>query len=194
MSSTRRPLTPFVFSASEGPLGSSGIPADSGAYISNAIPPGGDDNYVDFTSYSDGTNPYSPRPTTQRSASNPPETSSSSQGEESQGNAFRQEKVSAFLRTKEWIWAQRLGSSPKISPRRPGVTFEESPVIHTIPPPLSDAFTEEPGEIQVEIIPPSPSGVCTGESGEVSAVKVAPLFPPGTCTAPSEDIFGIHTL
>ena len=176
---SRRSLTPFVFPASEGCLESGG----SRTNISNAALPDGDDNYVDFTSYSDGTDPYHPHSDTKRSISSPSGTPLSSAAA-SLRNAFRREKVSASLRAQEWVWAQRFDSPPKVSPLRPGVTFEETPIVHIVPPPLSEEFTDES-----EIVPPSPSGVCTDEFDEVPTMEIAFPSPLEMCTVPPDSHF-----
>jgi len=44
-------------------------------------------------------------------------------------------------RTQEWVQAQQLDSPLSISRRRPGVTFEESPIVHIVTPPSTGTCT-----------------------------------------------------
>ena len=101
--------------------------------MSNAALYGGDDKYVDFTSYSDGTDPYRPHSGTECSVGNSSGTPLNSDVEESPRSAFLRETLLEPDRTQEWVLAQHMDSSPEVSRRRPGVTFEESPVIHNVP-------------------------------------------------------------
>ena len=105
----------------------------------------GNGNYVDFTSYSDGTDPYHPNSGTERSVGSPSATPLGSDVEESPRTTFLREAVLAPHRTQEWVLAQQLDSPPGISRRRPGVTFEESPIVHIVPP-SSPETPEEPHE------------------------------------------------
>lgn len=132
----------MYFSArSEGLLESAETYAGSRANDSNAALYGGDNSYVDFTSYSDGTDPYPPHSSTERSLGNPSGTPLSSDREESPRSAFLREIMSAphVTRTQEWVQAQQL--APAISRRRPGVTFEENPIVHIVTPPSTGTCT-----------------------------------------------------
>ena len=84
-----------------------------------------DDSYIDFTSHSDSTVPSRPSSTGISFWDTPLESG------ESPGNAPSLDPALVPTRTKEWILSQRSDSFPKIC--RPGVTFEESPVIFNIP-------------------------------------------------------------
>ena len=130
---------------SEGLFESPGASAGSRTNMSDAALYGGDGSYVDFTSYSDGTDPYHPNSGTERSVGSPSATPLGSDVEESPRTAFLREAVLAPHRTQEWVLAQQLDSPPGISRRRPGVTFEESPIVHIVPP-SSPETPEEPHE------------------------------------------------
>lgn len=84
------------------------------------------ENYVDFTRYSDRIAPSRPHSGTGISLGTTPLASG-----ESPGNERPPEPVLASTRTREWVLAQRSDLFPKIS--RPGVTFEEVPVVFDIP-------------------------------------------------------------
>ena len=128
-------LTSFAFSAhSGGFLGSAGTSAGSRANMSDAALHGSIDRYVDFTSYSDGTDPYRPHSGTEQSVGNPSGTPLSSDAEGSPRSIFLQETMLVPHRTQEWVQAQQSDLPFDIFPRRPGVTFEESPIVHIIPP------------------------------------------------------------
>ena len=129
--------------------------AGSRTDASDTALPGVDDRYVDFTSYSDGTDSYHPHSGTERCAGSPYGTPQSSDEEESPKSAFPQGTKS--LMTWKWVRTQQLDSPPEISRRRPGVTFEESPTIHIVPPPPSDTATDTSDEMPfIQVIPPSP--------------------------------------
>ena len=106
----------------------------SRANASNAALYGSDERYVDFTSYSDGTDPYRPYSGTERSIGNPSGTPQSSDMEGSPRNESLREAMLGPNRTQEWVQAQQLDLPPDISRRRPGVTFEEEPIVHFVPP------------------------------------------------------------
>ena len=118
--------------------------------MSNAALYGGDDNYVDFTSYSDGTDHYRPHTGTEQSVGNPSGTPLSSDAEKSPRSESLRETMLVPHRTQEWVRAQQLDSPAKTSRRRPGVTFEENPIIHIVPPPSPGTRTvasEDPHEL-----------------------------------------------
>ena len=54
--------------------------------------------------------------------------------EEPPESAFLPETMLEPNRTQEWVRAQQLDLPPDVSRRRPGVTFEESPIVHIVPP------------------------------------------------------------
>lgn len=101
------PLTTFVFSASEGCLESAG----SGTDDFKAVLPSGGNNYLDVTSYSNGTDPHHRHSDTERPISTPSGTPPSLEAV-SLRNAFRRKGLT-FLRTQEF------GLSGSIHPRRP---------------------------------------------------------------------------
>jgi len=136
-------LTGLVFSArSEGFLESAETLAESRERESNAALYG-DDSYVDFTSYSDGTDPYPFYSSTELSIGNPSGTLLSSDLEESPRITFLQEPMLMphVTRTQEWVRAQQLDSPTVLPRRRPGVTFEESPIVHIVAPPSTGTCT-----------------------------------------------------
>ena len=161
--------------------------------MSNTTVSSDDDRYVDFTSYSDGTDPYHPHSGTDRSIGNPSGTPLSLEEEESLRNAFLQERESASLRTREWVQAQQLGFPPETSPRRPGVTFEESLIIHIVPQPSSETLTDESDKIQLDAVPPPPPETRADEPGKIPVVQVVPPSPPEKRTVLSDDHFEILT-
>ena len=183
-------LTAFVFSASECFIGT---PAGLRTYTSNTTVSSDDDHYVDFTSYSDGTDPYHPHSGTEQSVGNPSGTPLTSEEEESLRNALLRDRELASLRTREWVQAQQLGSPSETSPRRPGVTFEESLIIHIVPQPSSETLTDESDKIQVDVVPPLPPETRLDESGKIPVVQVVPPSPPEARKALSDDQFEILT-
>jgi hypothetical protein len=103
-------------------------PAPEGAANSNtAHSHNENDSYVDFTCYSDGTVPSRPPSTTGISIGDTPLVSG-----ESPGTTLSPEPALVSARTRKWVQTHRSDSFPKTS--RPGVTFEENPVIFSIQP------------------------------------------------------------
>lgn len=98
-----------------------------------------------------------------------------------------------LLRTREWVQAQQLGFPSETSPRRPGVTFEESLIIHIVPQPSSETLTDESDKIQVDAVPPPPPETRVDEPGKVPVVQVVPPSPPEPRATLSDDQFEILT-
>jgi len=91
-----------------------------------------------------------------------------------------------------WVQAQQFASPPTTSPRRPGVTFEESLIVHIVPQPLSETLTDESDRVQVDTIPSIPSETRVDESGEIPIRIVSPS-PPEMRAPLSDDRFEILT-
>ena len=176
-----------MFSASDGFHEPLETPARSRADFSNATLHGTDDGYVDFTSYSDGTDSYHHYSSTERSIGNPYGMLQSSDGEESSGIA--ETTTATTLRTREWVRTQ-------VSHRRPGVTFEETPTVHFVPPSPSETSTDLSDEIPpIQIVPPSPLpgiGMDLSED-KTPVIRIAPPSPLETFAVLPGDPFQTFT-
>lgn len=99
------------------------------------IPPTPDYGYVDFTRYSDGTVPSRPGTASDVSVGDILLESGGSPG----SRVFPEPGL-VSTRTEEWVLAQQ--SAPSLKTSRPGVTFEENPVVFNLPPLDYSAFAE----------------------------------------------------